>query len=139
MASRAISTTSARGWLRPRGTGPLVVRFDGECLLCSRGIRFIAERDRAEIVRFKPLEGATVPDSMRVETGGRVLDRSDAVLAVLDALGGRWRLLALAGRMIPRGWRDAPYRLVARNRYRWFGKGGSCALPSEAVKARMLD
>jgi predicted DCC family thiol-disulfide oxidoreductase YuxK len=116
----------------------VVVRFDGACLLCSRGIRFIAERDRADRIRFKALEGGGEPDSMQVETGGRVLDRSDAVIAILDALGGPWRALALLGRGVPRPWRDGLYRFVAARRYRWFGKGNACALPGEALRKRLL-
>ncbi len=126
-------------WRRPRGEKPVIVRFDGECLMCSRSIRFIADEDRAGLVRFKALESAGEPETMLVETGGRVLDRSDAVLAILDALGGHWRALALAGRLLPRPLRDALYRFVAKRRYRWFGKGDACALPSEALRKRMVE
>jgi predicted DCC family thiol-disulfide oxidoreductase YuxK len=126
-------------WLPPRGTAPLVVRFDGECLMCSRTIRFVAAEDRAGIIRFKPLDAEGEPDSMLVETGGRVLDRSSGVLAILGALGGHWRAMALAGRLIPRPLRDLLYRFIARHRYRWFGKGDACGLPSEALKERLLD
>lgn len=126
-------------WLRPRGEKPVIVRFDGECLMCSRSIRFIADEDRGGLVRFKALESAGEPETMLVETGGRVLDRSDAVLAILDALGGHWRALALAGRLLPRPLRDALYRFVAKRRYRWFGKGDACALPSEALRERMVE
>ena len=116
----------------------VVVRFDGECLLCSRGMRFIAEHDRADRLRFKALESDAEPDSMRVEIDGRVLDRSDAVIAILDALGGPWRILAVAGRWVPRSLRDGLYRFIAARRYRWFGKGDACALPSEALRNRLL-
>lgn len=128
-------------WLKPRGTAPVVVRFDGECLMCSRTIRFVAAEDRAGLIRFKALdvEGDEAPDTMLVETGDRTLDRSDGVLAILSALGGHWRALAMAGRLIPRPLRDALYGFIARRRYRWFGKGDACALPSEALRERLVE
>jgi predicted DCC family thiol-disulfide oxidoreductase YuxK len=126
-------------WLPPRGRASLVVRFDGECLMCSRTIRFVAAEDRADLIRFRALDEEGEPDSVRVETGDQVLDRSAAVLAILEALGGHWRAMALAGRLIPRPLRDALYRFIARHRYRWFGKADACSLPSAALKKRLLD
>lgn len=128
-------------WLKPRPEQPILIRFDGECLMCSSTIRFVADEDRARLVRFKSLEveGDRAPDTMLVEAGGRTLDRSDGVLAVLTALGGHWRAMAMAGRLIPRPLRDVLYRFIARNRYRWFGKGDACALPSEALKERLVE
>jgi predicted DCC family thiol-disulfide oxidoreductase YuxK len=128
-------------WLKPRPSEPILVRFDGDCLMCSSTIRFVADEDRAKLVRFKPLEveDGEEPDTMLVDAAGRTLDRSDGVLAILSVLGGHWRAMAMAGRLIPRPLRDALYRFIARNRYRWFGKGNACALPSEALRERLLD
>ncbi len=127
-------------WLRPRPSRPILIRFDGDCLMCSRTIRFVAEEDRAKLIRFRPLdvEGDRAPDSMLVESGDRTLDRSDGVLAILSTLGGHWRAMAMAGRLIPRPLRDGLYRFIAKRRYRWFGKGDACALPSEALKERLV-
>ncbi|MCH7227678.1 DCC1-like thiol-disulfide oxidoreductase family protein [Haloferula sp. A504] len=128
-------------WLKPLPSEPILVRFDGDCLMCSSTIRFVADEDRAKLVRFKPLEveDGEEPDTMLVDAAGRTLDRSDGVLAILSVLGGHWRAMAMAGRLIPRPLRDALYRFIARNRYRWFGKGNACALPSEALRERLLD
>ena len=62
---------------------------------------------------------------------------ADAVLRIARALGGPWRLL-LAGYVLPRAWRDAAYRFVARHRYRWFGRQDICWLPTPDLKARFL-
>jgi len=70
---------------------------------------------------------------------GRALVRSDAVLAVLEHLGGGWRWLARLGRLVPRMSRDALYRVVARSRYRVFGQDGSCLVPTPAQRARFLE
>lgn len=123
-------------WLKPRG--PILVRFDGMCLLCSRSIRFLAGEDHADLIRFQPLAGNNTADSMLVETGGMTLDRSDAVLAILHTLGGHWRVLALCGTFIPRFLRNHLYEFIASHRYQWFGKSDTCALPDEEVTRRMI-
>ena len=125
-------------WIKPRGKSKVVVHFDGACLMCSRAIRFMAEEDRAVRFRFKPLEGGSELDSMRVDLDGKSYQYSDAVLAILDGLGGHWRVMCLAGRMIPRPLRDGLYRFIAGRRYRWFGKTDACGLPSEGLRLRMM-
>jgi predicted DCC family thiol-disulfide oxidoreductase YuxK len=57
-----------------------------------------------------------------------VFTQSDAAIQVMVASGGLWRLASLA-RWVPRRLRDELYGVVARNRYRWFGKRASCYLP----------
>jgi predicted DCC family thiol-disulfide oxidoreductase YuxK len=64
--------------------------------------------------------------------------KSDAILALLDELGGVWRLLAWA-RVLPRGLRDRAYGVVIRNRYRWFGRYPQCRVPPATVRDRFLD
>lgn len=129
---------------------PLVIAFDGECLMCSRGIRWLAEHDRADRLRFVRLQsprgralearaGTGRLATALVEADGRVHARSDAVLCVARALGGPFRVLALLGRGIPRPLRDAAYDFVAARRHRWFGRGDACALPSDALRRRLLD
>ena len=67
-----------------------------------------------------------------------VLDlRALALLRIAQGLGGGWQLAAV-GHVLPRSWRDALYRFVARHRYRWFGRQESCLLPTPALKARFL-
>jgi predicted DCC family thiol-disulfide oxidoreductase YuxK len=68
-----------------------------------------------------------------------LLARSDAALFVLRELGGFWRLGAWFLQWLPRGFRDWGYALVARNRYRVFGRYESCPIPSESDRARFLD
>lgn len=123
-------------WLKPHG--PILVRFDGLCLLCSRTIRFLATEDRADLIRFQPLTGNNAPDTILVETASRTLLRSDAVLAILYALGGHWRVLALFGSLVPRFLRNHLYNFIASHRYQWFGKSDICTLPDEEVKRRMI-
>lgn len=68
----------------------------------------------------------------------RLLARSDAILFLLKHLGGIWQVAAV-GKILPRPVRDGIYGLVARSRYRVFGKSESCILPAPKHRARFLD
>jgi predicted DCC family thiol-disulfide oxidoreductase YuxK len=110
--------------------------YDGSCALCHGAVRFVLARDpEGRAFRFAPLDSdafrsaapeavrAALPDSFVVETSdGRLLTRSTAVLHLLDRLGGPWRVLGRAARIVPRALRDALYDCVARVRYRVFGR-----------------
>jgi predicted DCC family thiol-disulfide oxidoreductase YuxK len=132
------------------GKEKIVVAFDGECLMCSRGIRWLAEHDAADQLRFTRLqsprgrameERAGTGDLMTVlvEADGRIFSRSDAVLRLGRALGGGFRLLAAIGSWMPRTLRNLAYDFIAARRHRWFGKGDACAMPSEALRSRLLE
>lgn len=128
---------------------PLIIAFDGECLMCSRAIRFVAERDRRDRIRFTRLQdptgtemsdaaGTGLLDSMLVRQDERILMQSDAVIAILHTIGGVWRLPAFLGRVIPRSLRDRLYDFVADHRYDWFGTGDACSMPSETLSRRLV-
>jgi predicted DCC family thiol-disulfide oxidoreductase YuxK len=68
------------------------------------------------------------PTTFLVLDQGERYTESEASIHVIAALGGLWRVVHIA-RLVPRSWRDALYRLLARNRYRWFGRRGACYLP----------
>ena len=131
-----------------------LILFDGVCNLCNGFVQFVIRQDPTAKFQFAALQSsagqavlaahgldaATVaaePESVLVEQAGHLYSHSDAVLRIARELGGPWRLL-LAGRLLPRAWRDAAYRFVARHRYRWFGRQDSCWLPTPNLKARFL-
>ncbi|WP_439816406.1 thiol-disulfide oxidoreductase DCC family protein [Zavarzinia sp. CC-PAN008] len=144
----------ARGgdW-RPRAANAAlegIILFDGVCVFCSRWVRFVAERDRAERFRFLPIQSAAgrtlarrlgidadAPQTNAVVLDGRALFKSDAALAVLGHLP-RWSWLR-GLRLVPRPLRDAVYDVVARNRYRVFGRTESCWLPPPDLARRLAD
>ena len=118
-----------------------VVVFDGICHVCSGWVQFM-ERHRIE-PRFKlmPMQSEAGkalltahgidpedPATFLVLDGGRQFTQSDGAIHVIAALGGAW-VLFKAAQVIPKPWRDALYRLLARNRYRWFGQRSTCYLP----------
>ncbi len=80
-----------------------------------------------------------VPTTIYVITPENVLlQESTAIIHLGFLLGGWWKFLSALARVVPRPLRDVIYRLIARNRYRWFGKKESCRIPSEAERSRFL-
>jgi predicted DCC family thiol-disulfide oxidoreductase YuxK len=118
-----------------------VIVFDGICHVCSGGVRFLA-RHRIEppfeLIPMQSAEGKALLEQFGIDTDdpatflvldrGLILTQSDASIHVMAAIGGLWRLVVV-GRLIPRPWRNWLYRLLARNRYRWFGRRTTCYLP----------
>lgn len=132
-------------------TGSVVIVFDGVCALCNRWVRFLLRFDRRGRYRFAAMQGAQGSAMLRahgldpqdpmsfllLDAQGAWTD-TDAILRVLAGLGGAWRLACVL-RLVPRGWRDAAYRALARNRYRLFGRHDTCHLPAPEQAARFLD
>jgi predicted DCC family thiol-disulfide oxidoreductase YuxK len=127
-----------------------VILYDGACVFCSRWIRFIAARDRDKRFRFTAIQSSygtrlaqalridpDDPDSNAVIHGGVAYFKSDAALTVLSNLPG-WGWVRIL-RSFPKPLRDAIYNLVARNRYRIFGKYDACFVPDAAMKARVME
>jgi predicted DCC family thiol-disulfide oxidoreductase YuxK len=127
------------------------VFYDGHCGLCHRWVRFLVAADRqGRLFRFAPLQGETfrarvlestragLPDSVILQTsGGALRVRSDAVVCVLRRLGGGWRALGEAIRLVPRPLRDCVYDWVARMRTRWFARpAGICPIVPPELRKR---
>jgi predicted DCC family thiol-disulfide oxidoreductase YuxK len=128
-----------------------VIVFDGVCVLCNGWVRFLLHHDRQQRYRFAAMQtdmGRTLlarhgldpddPSSFLLIENDRTWSDTDAIVRVVGGLGGAWRL-ARALRALPRGVRDRLYRLVARNRYRWFGRHDSCLLPPDGHESRFLQ
>jgi len=132
-----------------------VLLYDGVCGFCNKSVQMILDRDPAGTMRFAALQSdygqaivARHPELRDVDsvvfvensgaTAERVFIRSEAALRVAKYLGGAWRVF-LASKIIPRPLRDFLYDLVARNRYKLFGKYDSCMLPPPEVRSRFLD
>jgi predicted DCC family thiol-disulfide oxidoreductase YuxK len=133
-----------------------IVLYDGVCGLCNRLVQFILKRDKKDRFRFASLQSdwsSTLLQRHKLDPhdldtvyvvvdyaqpAERLLARSDAILFLLDELGGIWKLAAV-GKILPRRLRDEIYKLVARNRYRVFGKYESCMLPEAKHRKRFLD
>ena len=127
-----------------------VILYDGVCVFCSRWVRFVAARDRERRFRFTAIQSGygtrlaqafgidpSDPDTNAVIHGGVAYFKSDAALTVLSQLPRwGWVRVLLA---VPKPLRDAAYNLVARNRYRIFGKYKQCFLPDASLQARVIE
>ena len=127
-----------------------VILYDGVCVFCSRWVRFVATRDVEQRFRFTAIQsgyGTRLakafgidpgdPDTNAVVHGGAAYFKSDAALTVLGHLP-RWGWVRVL-RLVPKPLRDAVYNLVARNRYRIFGKYEVCFIPDAALQERVIE
>ncbi|MFI4916488.1 MAG: thiol-disulfide oxidoreductase DCC family protein [Phycisphaerales bacterium JB060] len=131
-----------------------IVLFDGDCGFCDRTVRLLDRLDTRDRLRFAPLDSQAavylfqkhdVPESIDSivlvhadGSEGRARVESDAAIGVARLLGFPWSL-AVVLKIIPRPIRDAAYRLIARHRYRLFGRVQACGLPSEAQRRKLLQ
>jgi predicted DCC family thiol-disulfide oxidoreductase YuxK len=137
-------------------TNPILL-YDGICGLCNRLVQFCLTRDAGGGLHFASLQsdfaalilqrhGFNRPDLDTLyfvancgRPEERLSTRSDAVIFVLLQIGGIWTVVAALLRIVPRWLRDWGYKIVARNRYRVFGRSQSCLLPEEKYRTRFLD
>jgi predicted DCC family thiol-disulfide oxidoreductase YuxK len=133
---------------------PPIILFDGVCNLCNSAVQRVIERDTDRRFRFASLQSdaarrelervlsrdeiEALPDSIVLLDADGVHTRSAAALRIARGLGRRFLWLRL-GFALPRPIRDAIYDLIARNRYRWFGRRDSCMTPTPDLAARFLD
>lgn len=127
-----------------------IILFDGVCNLCNSSVQFIIKRDTAGYFKFASLQsesGQTLLkkcglnnnlNSFVLIENNKVYLKSSAALRVCSKLGTGWRILSIF-RFLPPFIRDFLYDIVAKNRYKWFGKEESCMLPLPEWKERFLD
>jgi len=127
----------------------MIVFFDGVCNLCQGSVRYLIKHDKKGVLKFASLQGKYAKDfvneteiqsmqSILFFDGKMLYKKSTAVLKLSRLLGG-WHQLLLLGYILPRFFRDWLYNIVAKNRYRWFGKKDQCMLPSKGFEKRFLD
>ncbi|WP_042225082.1 thiol-disulfide oxidoreductase DCC family protein [Oceanobacillus manasiensis] len=127
-----------------------LILFDGECNFCDRSVQFVMKRDPEAIFTFASLQsgaGERVKehyninpslDSMILVEGETYYTKSTAALKICRNLKGFWKVFSVL-LVIPKPIRDFFYNIVARNRYKWFGKRETCRLPSPEERARFLE
>jgi predicted DCC family thiol-disulfide oxidoreductase YuxK len=134
----------------PAGDAPNdLILFDGVCVLCSGWVAFVIRRDPDARFRFVAIQtpyGRDLaerfgidpdnPETNAAIMSGRAYFKSDSTLAVLiDLPGWRWARIAY---FVPERVRDLVYDLVARNRYRLFGRRDVCVVPPPDVARRFM-
>jgi predicted DCC family thiol-disulfide oxidoreductase YuxK len=127
-----------------------IILFDGVCKLCNHWSRFILRVDKHE--RFKLCSVQSPQGQALLAAYGFPLDQfetmllvrkeaylthSDAFIAIMQGLPFPRRVLAVL-RWLPKSLRDAGYGVIARNRYRVFGRYDRCGVPPEGYERRFL-
>jgi predicted DCC family thiol-disulfide oxidoreductase YuxK len=129
----------------------MVILFDGVCNMCNGFVKFVIKQDKKNVFQFASLQSkygkglleqyhfnSVEYDTVILLDGKTIYTRSDATLRILNTLGGFWKVSA-AFRIIPGFIRNPIYDLLARNRYKLFGKRETCMVPTPELKAKFLD
>lgn len=128
-----------------------IILFDAVCKLCNHWSRLILRVDKQEHFKLcsvqSPQGQALLAhygfpldkfETMVLIRNGSCLTHSDSFIAIMQGLPFPWSMLAML-RWMPKSLRDAGYRVIARNRYRVFGRYDRCAVPAEEYRNRFLD
>jgi predicted DCC family thiol-disulfide oxidoreductase YuxK len=133
----------------------MTILFDGVCNFCNASINFIIDRDSKGIFKFAALQSevgqellkkfslktndseSRTFDSIVALEGDKVYQKSDAALEIARKIDGIWKVFYIF-KIIPAFLRNSVYDLIARNRYRIFGRADACRIPTPELKARFL-
>ena len=128
-----------------------IVLFDGVCNYCNGLVNFVIRQDKKKKLRFAALQSGAgqkllaqykLPlsnfDSFIIIEKGKAYQRSTAALILYNKLPWWWKWTQLFW-IFPRFIRDAGYNIIARNRYRWFGKKDQCMVPGPEVRDRFIN
>lgn len=126
-----------------------IVLFDGECNFCNGSVQFIIKRDKLGYFKFASLQSSagqtllknysisTDVDSIIFIENNRTFIESAAVLQICKHLDGAWKLCTIV-KVVPLPIRNRVYKLIAKNRYKWFGKRQECMIPTVEQRQRFL-
>ena len=122
-----------------------IIFFDGQCHLCDYTVQKLLMMDKTGLFRFATLQLAKEEkittinmDSVALLYHGQVYYKSTSAIKIIRLLGGKYKYISYIFSIIPLGIRDSFYDLIAKNRYKWFGKDEVCKIPDEADKFRFL-
>jgi len=128
-----------------------LVLFDGVCNFCNYWVQFALKRNRKKTLKFGSLQGNTaqkilpsfnidpnVLSSVYLIENNKLYKESSAALHICKHLDGLWKIFYVLI-IIPAFLRDPFYKLIARYRYKWFGKKESCMIPTPEQRARFVD
>lgn len=128
--------------------GKDLILFDGVCNLCNNSVQYIIRNDPGERFVFASLQseiGQSLvekyslqnEDSIILLRNSKSYTKSTAALQIARYLKGTKWLYGFI--IVPVVIRDFIYRILARNRYRWFGKKEECMIPHPSVMKRFLN
>ncbi len=131
-------------------SGKSIIFFDGVCNLCNGFVDFVIARDKKDLFVFAPLQGETAREKLNaiylenlwsvvvIGVDGQFYTQSQAALYVLKELGFVYKAIYYIAKILPLFLKEAIYKLIAKNRYRLFGKRETCRLPTPEERAKFL-
>lgn len=128
-----------------------IILFDGVCNFCNRTVRVIIKHDKEDKFHFAQLQSAIAKEllleqglhqnelsSVILIEGDRVYTKSDAVIRIALQLSG-WPTIFSYSKWVPKAIRNFFYDLIAKYRYRLFGKQDNCIIPDKKVQDKFLS
>lgn len=128
-----------------------VILFDGVCNFCNSSVNFIIERDYKNRFKFAALQSQTGKEMMRKFTldsenlktillieNGNYYTKTTATLRIAKHLKGFWKIFYVFI-IVPPFLRNIVYDIIAKYRYRWFGKRDVCRMPGPDEKEKFLS
>lgn len=129
-----------------------IVLFDGVCVFCNNSINFIIRKDAKDYFRYSPLQSelgkkilaenglaSEKIDSVILLENGKLFTKTSAALHIAKNLKGGWPICFYCFIWIPPFIRNIVYDIIAKNRYRWWGKKDSCMVPTPEIRKKFLD
>jgi predicted DCC family thiol-disulfide oxidoreductase YuxK len=127
-----------------------IIFFDGVCNFCNSSINFVIDHDPEKHFKFAPLQsdiGQEILrkfnkntedfDSIILLKNNTLYQKSEAALEIAKHLSGFWKYLSIFG-MLPTFFLNFFYDMIAKNRYKIFGKADSCRMPTAELRERFL-
>lgn len=128
-----------------------IILFDGICNFCNSSVNFIIERDNKDRFRFAALQSETGNelmkqfglDSENLKTiilieDGKYYTKTTAALRIVKHLKGSWRF-SYVFIIVPSFIRNIAYNIIAKYRYKWFGKRDTCRIPSPEERDKFIS
>lgn len=128
-----------------------IILFDGVCNLCNTTVQFVIKKDKEDIFRFTPLQSDTgkkllternidtedIDSIILIEPNVAYYTKSTAALEIGKNLKGL-RTISSILLWLPESIRNIVYDLVAKNRYKWYGKKDYCMIPTNELKNKFI-
>lgn len=128
-----------------------IIFFDGVCNLCNASVQFVIDRDKENYFKFTALQSdyakevlsnfdfnSSALNSILLLEDGKIYTKSSSVLRIVKKLNGFWPLL-YSFYIVPKFLRDWVYDIIAKNRYKWWGKQENCRVPTPELKTKFYS
>ena len=128
-----------------------IILFDGVCNFCNFWVNFVIKRDNKDLFRFAALQTEKAKelsnrlkidisslDTFVMIVGEKFYIKSTAALMVSKELNSILKIL-FPLIILPAFFRDFVYDIIAKNRFKLFGRKESCRIPTEAEKKKFLS